>query len=82
MNSVWILTKEYNQYDQYGEYFIAVYKDKPSLEECKKILISHKLISTYQCEDYQTERALHLFNGGGRIDTEDEWLYLYEEKLK
>lgn len=28
----WILTSEYNEYDQFGEYFIAWFKDKPTRE--------------------------------------------------
>ena len=32
MNSVWILTVEYNDYDQHGEYFVAVFKDKPTAQ--------------------------------------------------
>lgn len=82
MSTVWVLTEEYNQYDQYGEYFLEVYKEKPSVEQCKKILINHGIISDYQCEDYQKKIALHLHQGGGRISTEDKWLYLREEKLK
>lgn len=31
--SVWVLTYEVNDYDQYGEYFLAVSKEKPTLEE-------------------------------------------------
>ena len=30
---VWVLTEEVNDYNQYGEYFLAVFKEKPTLEE-------------------------------------------------
>lgn len=33
MKTVWILTSEVNDYDQYGEYFEAVFKEKPTLEQ-------------------------------------------------
>jgi hypothetical protein len=30
---IFILTQEYNAYDQYGEYFIAAFRTYPSLEQ-------------------------------------------------
>lgn len=30
---VWVLTREENQYDQYGEYFDAVFSTKPTVEQ-------------------------------------------------
>lgn len=27
---MWILLREHNEYDQYGEYFVAAWKEKPS----------------------------------------------------
>lgn len=30
---VWVLTEEVNDYNQYGEYFLAVFKEKPTLED-------------------------------------------------
>lgn len=30
---VWVLTEEVNDYNQYGEYFLAVFREKPTLEE-------------------------------------------------
>lgn len=30
---VWILTESYNAYDQYGEYFVEVYAEKPTVEK-------------------------------------------------
>lgn len=35
---VWLLTSEYNAYDQYGEYFEAVFKDKPTAEALSEIV--------------------------------------------
>lgn len=65
---VWVLTQEYNEYDQYGEYFIKVYKDKPTHQEL-----------TEQC--VPTDRLGHVLDGGGRVDVEDSWFYLREYPL-
>lgn len=67
-NTVWILTEEYNQYDQYGEYYLAAFKDKPTVEQLMKF-------------EMNKETALHVQNGGGRIKYEDQWFNLKEEEL-
>lgn len=74
-NSVWILTSEYNDYDQHGEYFEAVFFDKPTAEELEK---------------YGVIDDEHALNGGNvriRTDMEDhmgntlyKWFYLEEHK--
>lgn len=69
-NTVWVLTEEYNQYDQYGEYFCAVFKEKPTLEQLTEIGVT---------EDY----AVHCIeNEGGRLYGgrvyESGWWYLRE----
>lgn len=63
----WILTREYNCYDQFGEYFVAWWKDKPSLEELKGVLTWRSKSELY-----------HILHGGGRIDREDDWYNLTE----
>ena len=63
---VYVLTEEYNQYDQYGEYFLKVFKDKPSEVELMKLLKIN-----------QTD-ATHILKGGGRIGVEDQWYILTE----
>lgn len=68
-STVWILTEEYNRYDQYGEYYIAVFQDKPTIEQLVKFEMSE-------------EKAQHVQNGGGRLKDEDQWFNLKEEKLK
>lgn len=68
-NTVWVLTEEYNQYDQYGKYFRAVFKDKPTIEQ----LVSIGIAEWYASELLQT--------GGGRNPSRGyatEWLYLEE----
>jgi hypothetical protein len=66
--AVWVLTKEYNDYDQYGEYFVAVFSRKPS----KDLLISAGV------HEGSVDNVL---SGGGRLGVEDAWFYLREEVL-
>lgn len=68
-NKVWILTEEYNDYDQYGEYYLEVFKNKPTIEQLMKFEMNRKV-------------AKHVQNGGGRIEYEDKWFNLKEEELK
>jgi len=37
MESVWLLTREHNDYAQHGEYFVEVYKEKPNFEQLAKL---------------------------------------------
>lgn len=68
---VWILTEERNEYDQYGEYFIAVFKDKPTLVQLSKY------IDSYYCTPE------HVITGGGRTHhLEDVWYWLREEECQ
>ncbi len=67
MNSVWVLTQEYNLYDQMGEYFLAVFPKKPTHDDIKEFT---EKISEYNDWLIQT--------GGGRIHYEDYWFNLRE----
>lgn len=70
--SVWVLTNEYNDYDQHGEYFVAVFGDPPTLEN----------LSTFVTGYYVNDAYLkHVKAGGGRLEDEDVWWNLNEEKL-
>lgn len=72
MKTVWVVTSEYNQYDQYGEYFLGVFKDKPTKKQLSKLI-------KYKEDSREVE---HLLNGGGRIGYDDVWWWLREEKLE
>ena len=63
MIEAWILTREINQYDQDGEYFVAVFFAKPHHSE----LSAHGV---------PQNRLRHVLNGGGRVKWEDEWFWL------
>jgi hypothetical protein len=62
---IWILTEEYNQYDQYGEYFVAVFASKPTWEQLK-------------AHGVPQNRWHHVLGGGGRVEYEDHWFNLEE----
>jgi hypothetical protein len=63
MSSVWVLTREENQYDQYGEYFDAIFFKFPSKEQ----LISSGVPS---------HSVDHVLAGGGRQGVENTWWHL------
>ena len=65
---MWIVTKELNAYDQYGEYFVCVYAQKPTFSQLKNSL---------GLSDVTTGK---LTRGGGREDCEDEWYSLHKIK--
>lgn len=69
---MWILTEEYNQYDQYGAYFIAAWLEKPTWDQLKKEL--SRVTSNCWLDDL----TKHVMNGGGRKSTEDQWYNLFE----
>ena len=62
---LWIVTEDYNDYDQHGSYFIAAYASKPTVEMLTKLL------------DNRIDGE-HVFNGGGRRKWEDSWYNLHE----
>jgi len=67
---VWILTEEYNNYDQHGEYFVAVFANKPTAKQVAEI-----------CNIYE-EFAGHILDGGGRKGVEHHWYWLREEECQ
>ena len=62
---LYILTEEYNEYDQYGKYFLAWFTLVPTISQLTKLEISK-------------EDALHILKGGGRRGTEQTWYNLHE----
>lgn len=63
---VWILTSAYNEYDQFGEYFEAVFAAKPSIKQIQEI-----------CECTE-DVAKHILAGGGRQGHDYSWYVLAE----
>lgn len=68
-SKVWILTRAINDYNQDGEYFVAVFKEKPSREQ----------LSAATGAKYDSEVVDNLlWNGGIRLGDEETWYYLSE----
>jgi len=66
-NSIWILTREINQYDQDGEYFVGAWNQKPM----------HQMLTELGVPQNRLRKVL---DGGGRVYPEEEWFYLKEQK--
>ena len=66
-NTLHLLTREINQYDQDGEYFVALFQGKPSREQLHNAGVPVGY----------SDRVLN--DGGGRtLELEEEWFYLLE----
>ena len=63
----YILTESYNLYDQQGDYFIAWWPNKPTIEELRKVITG-----------YGDTCLQHVLDGGGRRNYEDSWYLLHE----
>lgn len=70
MKTVWVLTRGVNDYNQYGEYFEDVFKEKPTLDQLKDAGLWHD----------DAEKCIA--EGGGRIGHFDVWWNLSEVELK
>ena len=66
---VFVLTFEHNDYDQHGEYFFAVFANKPTREQLLACQISEADVE-------------HVLSGGGRQGIEDLWFNLREEECQ
>lgn len=67
---VWVLTFAVNEYDQQGEYFEAVYGQKPTVEQLLLV------------DGINTPTAQRLCAGEiGRWKTEYQWWYLRETEI-
>lgn len=75
---MYILTREINEYDQDGDYFVDVFPYKPTVEEIAEA-IKEKTV----CMDARgiLELCIHIQHGGGRRDTENEWFLLKEKTI-
>ena len=71
-NTVWVLTREHNDYDQYGRYFCAVFAQKPT----------HQQLEQLEVYVVPKDRLRHVLNGGGRKQGDDIWWFLEEVELK
>lgn len=74
LNGVWVLTNEYNDYDQHGEYFQAVFSEEPTLETLAEYFNEKAENKPYLPDAMAAVVFLEkLRKGGGRNGTEDCW---------
>lgn len=66
---MWVITKAYNEYDQFGDYLDMVFDHKPTIDE---------LVEIWGCDEEYAEWLLT--TGGGRKKIENCWYYLTELK--
>jgi hypothetical protein len=71
--SIWILTEEYNDYDQHGECFLEVFEDKPD-----RTTLAWALTMNGHGENFTNQFIDHVLKGGGRVSAEHCWLHLRE----
>jgi hypothetical protein len=73
--TIWVLTEEYNDYDQHGEYFVYAWDHKPSREELR-------LRGVETGRPYAADYLTFVLAGGGRIRVasyyEEQWYFLRE----
>jgi len=82
MKTVWVVTKEVNAYDQFGDYFEGVWANKPTYNQVEKFLISARVIYPEGPTEGKRFHIEHLLAGGGRKDSEDVWYNLQEIELQ
>lgn len=63
MKTLWILTREINEYDQDGAYFVAAWLTRPDAHQLHAAGVPFKIMNWVE-------------NGGGRKDVEEEWFNL------
>ena len=78
MSKAWVLTEEYNDYDQHGEYLVAVFKDKPDVKTLASFLKMDKQTQFIGGAMEALDFLLHLESGGGRRNSEHSWYNLSE----
>lgn len=78
---VFVLTHEHNDYDQHGEYFLAVFAEKPSVKALAEVL-KGKAGDVSSFNVFEAVALIeHIRAGGGRRRDEDTWYNLNEETL-
>lgn len=75
----WVLTREHNAHDQYGEYFVAVFQHKPGLKQLASALKNSGETPKNMMEAIEFLSLLE--EGGGRRGVEDVWFNLDEVEM-
>lgn len=79
---VWVLTSEYDNYDQYGEHFEAVWSSKPTVKQLTEYFSGSKEGLYFYDPMTALDFILHVQNGGGRREHEDMWYNLGEVEFE
>lgn len=77
---MWVLTRALDHYGQEGEYFVAVYKYRPTYGQLMTVF--EEIDGEHSFSRRNNREFLeHLLRGGGRRNNEYEWFILkkYEE---
>jgi hypothetical protein len=69
MKTLWIVTADYNDDHQYGDYFVAAFIEKPTFQDLKKTL-----------PDEDNFTINRIINGEGRLGFEPVWYNIIEVK--
>lgn len=78
----WILTNEVNEYDQHGEYFCAVWCEKPTIGQLTAYFQTSESEDIHGSVMDALAFVLHVHNGGGRRKVEHEWWNLRFEAFQ
>ncbi len=62
---IWVITEEFNDYNQHGGYFVCAFDHSPTYDD---------LITAGFSKGY----ALRILSGGGRFDDEYHWFEINE----
>lgn len=81
---VWVLTSEHNDYDQHGEYFHAVWAEKPTLGQLAEYFAKESIKPSSTTNNVMEAVAFleHLLKSGGRRGLEDVWWNLEFEEFQ
>lgn len=69
---IWVLTREHNDYNQLGAYFVTAWTSVPSKEQLIDATVEHQPGSVSELLKF----VLRLEEGGGRHGVEDVWFNL------
>jgi len=75
MKTCWVLTYSVNAYDQYGEYFLAVFAEKPTAEKL------HELLYNNSVRGSDLELAIRRLQVDGYCEAAGDAWYLQEEVM-
>ena len=73
---MYVLTREHNEYDQEGEYYVGLFKN---IEDVKNRL--NDVIKKDGYGGCDEELLKHILNGGGRRNYEHVWFNLIKENV-